>query len=106
MGRTGLACDPAKLSEVRNWHAPDKVKCVRQFIGFAEYYRRFAKDFADLAEPLVALKGALFVWTNRQQPAFEALKACLISAPIPGFPTENGQFVLDTDTSLLLWEAS
>ena len=30
VGRTGLACDPAKLSAVRNWHAPDKVKAVRQ----------------------------------------------------------------------------
>ena len=34
VGRTGLACDPAKLSAVRNWHAPDKVKGVRQFAGF------------------------------------------------------------------------
>ena len=102
VGRTGLACDPAKLSAVRNWHAPDKVKGVRQFVGFAGYYRRFVKDFADLTEPLVALtrKGAHFVWTDRQQQAFEALKACLNSAPILGFPTENGRFVLDTDASL------
>ena len=28
VGRTGLACDPAKLAAVRNWHAPDKVKGV------------------------------------------------------------------------------
>ena len=70
VGRTGLACDPAKLSAVRNWHAPDKVKGVRQFVGFVGYYRRFVKDFADLAEPLVALtrKGAPLVWTDRQQP--------------------------------------
>ena len=40
------------------------------------------------------------MWTDRQQLAFEALKACLISVPILGFPTENGQFVLDTDSSL------
>ena len=39
VGRTGLACDPAKLSAVRNWHAPDKVKAIRQFVGFAGYYR-------------------------------------------------------------------
>ena len=98
VGRTGLACDPA----IWNWHAPDKVKGVRQFVGFIGYYRRFAKDFADLVEPLVALTrvGAPFVWTNRQQQAFEALKASLISAPILGFPTKNGcQFVC-------LWEAS
>ena len=28
VGRMGLACDPTKLSAVRNCHAPDKVKCV------------------------------------------------------------------------------
>ena len=103
-GRTGLACDPAKISAVRNWHAPDRVKlkAVRQFVGFVGYYRRFAKDFAGLAEPLVALtwKGTPFVWTDRQQAVFEALKACLISAPILGFPNEDGLFLLDTDASL------
>ena len=69
VGRTGLACDPAKLLAVRNWHPPDKVKAVHQFVGFVGYYRRFVKDFAELAEPLVALtrKGAPFVWTDRQQ---------------------------------------
>ena len=97
-----MACDPAKLSVVRNWHALDKVRGVRQFVGFVRYYWRFVKDFADLAEPLVALtrKGAPFVWTDRQQKAFEALKACLISAPILGFPTEQGRFMLDSDASL------
>ena len=92
VGWTGLACDPAKLSAVRDWHAPDKVKALHQFVGFVGYYRRFVKDFAELAEPLVALawKGAPFVWTDRQQTAFESLNACLISAPILGFPTEDG----------------
>ena len=71
---------------------PITVKEVRQFFGFVGYYRRFVKDFAELAEPLVALtrKGAPFVWTDRHQTVFEALKACLISAPILGFPTEEG----------------
>ena len=40
------------------------------------------------------------MWTDRQQTALEALKACLISAPILGFPTEDGRFLLDTDASL------
>ena len=102
VGRTGLACDGEKISAVRNWHAPDKVKVVRQFVGFVGYYRRFVKDFAGLVEPLVALtrKGVPFVWTDRQQAAFEALKAYLISAPILGFPTEDGRFLLDMDASL------
>ena len=102
VGRTGLACDPAKLSAIRNWHAPDKVKAVRQFVEFVGYYRCFVKDFAELAEPLVALtrKGASFVWTDRQQMAFDSLKACLLCAPILGFHTEDGRFLLDPDASL------
>ena len=55
VGRTGLECDPEKISAVRNWHASDKVKAVRQFVGFVGYYRRFVKDCAGLEEPLVAL---------------------------------------------------
>ena len=39
VGRTGLAFDPEKLSAVRNWHEPNKVKAVRQFVGFVGYYR-------------------------------------------------------------------
>ena len=83
VGLTGLACDAAKLIAIRNWHAPDK-------------------DFAELAEPLVALtrNGVPFVWTDQQQTAFEALKACLVCAPILGFTTEDGRFVLDMDASL------
>ena len=34
--------------------------------------------------------------------AFEALKACLTSTPILGFPTEDGRFLLDTDSSLYM----
>ena len=33
VGRTGLECDSAKLAAVHNWHAPDTVKGVRQFVG-------------------------------------------------------------------------
>ena len=102
VGRTGLACDPEKLSAVRNWHEPNRVKAVRQFVGFVGYYRQFVKNFAELADPLVALtwKGVPFVWADEQQMAFDALKACLLSAPILGFPTEKDRFVLDMDASL------
>ena len=91
VGRAGLACDPEKLSAVRDWHEPTRLKGERQFIGFVGYYRRFVNDFA---------KSVPFVWGSDQQSAFDALKACLLSAPILGFPTEDDRFVLDTDASL------
>ena len=55
VGRTGLACDPEKPSAVRNWHEPNQLKAVGQFVGFVGYYRQFVKKFAELADPLVAL---------------------------------------------------
>ena len=55
VGRTGLACYPEKLSAVRYlvlvstvWHEPNRVKAVRQFVGFVGYYRRFVIFFAEL----------------------------------------------------------
>ena len=102
VGRTGLACDPEKLSAVRNWHEPNRVKAVHQFVAFVGYYRRFVIFFAELADLLVALtrKGVPFMWGDEQQTAFDALKACLLSAPIVGFPTEKDRFVLDMNASL------
>ena len=35
VGRTGLVCDPEKISAVRNWHVPSSVKGVRQFVGLS-----------------------------------------------------------------------
>ena len=102
-GCGGLTCDLEKISAVRNWHALSSVNGVRQFVGFIGYYRRFVWDFAGLSEPLVALtrNRVPFVWTGQHQAAFEALKTCLMSAPILRFPTEDGRFILDTDASLL-----
>ena len=43
----------------------------------------------------------VLVGRTLRQDAFEALKSCLLQAPILGFPTEANLFVLDTDASLL-----
>jgi len=35
-----------------NWSASRNVKEVQKFLGLANYYRRFIKDFARIAVPL------------------------------------------------------
>ena len=37
------------MEGVLNWPAPQNVKEVQKFLGLANYYRRFIKDFARLA---------------------------------------------------------
>jgi len=38
-----------KVEGVLNWPAPRNVKEVQKFLGLANYYRRFIKDFARIA---------------------------------------------------------
>ena len=45
----------AKVEEVQNWATLRKVKDVQEFLGFANFYRRFLQDFTKLAVPMTAL---------------------------------------------------
>ena len=84
------------------WYAPGSVKQVCQFVGCIGYYRRFIQNCEGLSEPLVDLtqKEVTFAWTTDHHVAFDTLRACVLQAPILGFPTEEARFSLDTDASL------
>ena len=100
----GISPNEAKLVAVRNWKTPKSVTAVREFLGFAGYYRRFIRGFAQRAAPLTALTGknARFAWSKACEAAFQALKRSLASAPVmayPQFEDSAGAFILDTDAS-------
>jgi hypothetical protein len=41
--------DPIKIAGIKNWPKPTKVKDVRSFLGFCNFYRPFIRGFAHLA---------------------------------------------------------
>ena len=41
-----------KVEGVLKWPTPQCVRDVRKFLGLANYYRRFVKDFAKVALPM------------------------------------------------------
>ena len=90
-----------KIEDVKSWPVPDCLKSVRQFLGFVGYYRRFIPNFADIATPILQLTGkdVPFVWDTVCSTAFYTLCDSLVHAPILAFPTETGQYILDTDAS-------
>jgi hypothetical protein len=47
--------DLDKVQAIKEWQPPTIVKGVQGFLGFANFYRKFIKDFATLSEPLVRL---------------------------------------------------
>ena len=74
------------------------------FIGFANYYREFIKEYADKVYPMQKLMrntGKKFEWTEKAQAAFKNTKRVLCEAPVLGMPTEKSRYVLDTDASVV-----
>ena len=98
---TGVSPDPSKFAVVQNWPIPKSAKEVKQFVGFVTYYRRFIRNFADIASPLYNLtrEHVKFVWSPDCQAVFQQLKQALTSAPILAYPDPSLRFTLDTDAS-------
>lgn len=101
VSRDGVHTDPRKTAKVAEWPKPTNKKEVQQFLGLANYYRRFVKDFSSIAKPLHRLteKTAKFEWTTECQAAFEDLRHRLVTAPVLAFPDYSRPFLLDTDAS-------
>ena len=98
----GVSCDPKKIEAVQDWERPQCVKDVRSFVGFAQYYRKFIRNFSAIATPLYELtkKKVKFQWSQKCEEAFQLLKRKLVEAPILAYPTREDTFILDTDASL------
>jgi len=71
-----VSMDVSKLKGIQDWPIPSTVKQVRGFLGFGNFYRRFIKNFSDIAHPLNDLlrKDKRFDWTQECQDAFETMK--------------------------------
>jgi hypothetical protein len=113
--KLGIAMSPEKVQTIRNWAPPRSVKHVQQFLGFANFYRRFIEGFSKVARPLTELtkkdknaqnvkhpknaKNASFVWTEECQQAFDRLKALFTEAPILEYFHPKKPTVVETDAS-------
>jgi len=85
----GLKTNPKLVESVTNYPIPQNIKEVKQFLGLSSYYRRFIKNFANIAQPLHALtrSGVDFHWTEHCQEAFDSLKQHLTTAPVLSYPS-------------------
>lgn len=97
----GVKPNPEKLKAVEEYPVPKNVKQIKQFLGLVGYYRRFIKNFSELAQPFISLlrKNIPFKWESRQQINFERLKQSLLNQPILQYPDFDKEFLLTTDAS-------
>ena len=80
----GIEVDRAKIEVIEQLPPPTNVKGIRSFLGHAGFYRRFIKDFSQIARPMTSLlaKDAPFIFNDECHEAFQILKKALILAPI------------------------
>jgi hypothetical protein len=99
--KEGCRPDPAKTEVIRAIVPPRNVKVLRQFLGLANYYRRFVRDFSSLATPLFKLlkKDTNWKWGKEEQECFEFLKKKLCEAPVLASPDPSLPYRLYTDAS-------
>ena len=96
-----MAMDPVKLGRIRDWPIPTKVKEVRSFLGFGNFYQKFISHYSDITRPLNDLtkKDKKFEWTNNCQQAFDLLKKKFTEEPVLMMPDHTKPFQIEADAS-------
>jgi len=76
IGPNGVEMELTKVDGITKWPIPTEVKEVQSFLGLANFYRRFVKDFSKVATPLHKLtqKDQKWEWNAVHQKAFDELK--------------------------------
>jgi len=101
----GIWMDPEKVSCILGWEIPRTVTNVQCFLGFANFYRRFIKDYSKVVTPLTTMtkkeggKYVPFVWGPEQQAAFDLLKKVFTTAPILCHFDYDREIIVETNAS-------
>jgi hypothetical protein len=101
ISHNSIEMDEGKLSAIKDWPIPRRLKDVQSFLGFGNFYQRFIARFSEIAQPLYALtkKGTTWNWDNACQQAFDKLKQAFITAPVLVMPNTTQPFRVETDAS-------
>lgn len=99
---------PSKLEAIRSWE-PEMVKTIthlRGFLGLAQYYSQYVKDFAMLCHPLTeqlkhrsAGSNKKIFWSDEMRDAFTKVKNALLENVILDIANLSKPFTLRVDAS-------
>jgi len=101
IGPNGIEMKKKKVDGVLSWPEPKNIKDIRKFLGLANYYRRFIKDFAQIARPINMLtrKNVRWQWENKQQQVFDELKEIFTTRLVLAAPDLDKEFRVEAGTS-------
>ena len=101
IGKDRVRMEKKKVQGVIEWLVPRSIKDVQKFLGLANYYRWFVKDFAMIAKPLheTMRKGKKWEWGEKQQKAFEELKRRFMTESVLVTPNLDKEMRVEADAS-------
>jgi len=101
IGPNEIEMKAEKIDGVLSWLQPKNIKDIRKFLGLANYYRRFIKDFARVARPMNVLtrKDEKWRWEEPQQKAFDELKKVFTMKLVLAAPDLDKEFRVEANTS-------
>jgi hypothetical protein len=103
IGNRKATMEKDKVEAIWNWETPTTIKDIEKFLGFANFYRQFIKNFSMIAAPLNALKGGkgekVWKWETEEQKAFESIKEAITTEPVLTLPNEEGTIHVEVDAS-------
>ncbi|CCO31293.1 Retrotransposable element Tf2 155 kDa protein type 1 [Rhizoctonia solani AG-1 IB] len=97
----GISMEKEKIRAVQEWQEPRTVKQLQSFLGFANFYRQFIKDFSTIVKPLTLLtrKEQKWQWEEAEQHAFDKLEEEIGKDPVLIHPNPDKPYFLETDAS-------
>ncbi|XP_015109328.1 uncharacterized protein K02A2.6-like [Diachasma alloeum] len=80
----GIHALPDKVKAINEIQIPKDVTELKRFLGMANYYSKFVKNYTEIVSPLYELlKGGIkWFWSRKQQSAFDEIKKKLISSEV------------------------
>ena len=101
VGQNGVEMQQSKVQALAAWPRLTTVTEVQSFLGLANYYRRFIRDFARISAPLSELtkKGVPFEWGGDQENSFQNLKDAVKSAPVLQLADPAKPYIVTCDAS-------
>jgi hypothetical protein len=98
----GLRADPRKVNVIVHWPPPKTGKEMQSFLGTCGFIRIYIRHFAELTQPLEAVKNnEEITWTDQMTRHFELLKDAVSRAPFLKPADFNRPFFIATDASQL-----
>ena len=105
VSKDALQVDTEKFNAVLKFPTPTNQTHVKSLLGLGSHYRRYVKDFAEIARPLhkASETSSGFQWDDAAQISFDSLKYRLTTTPVLPYPSPHEPFVLYTDASPFKW---